>query len=196
MFNNSADKVLKKRNFRIKGPLPVSDKSQPFNAAHRQYLPIDLKARGYVEEEFIINGLANVYEWFHGDNNPATIRTDAAPYTTRILVRRPRNPVQFSGNVIVEVFNWSRGYDTPWGGWAESYDYFLSHRDVWVGITIRPAAIEGLRSSILHAIANFLWPTLCPLNRDAGTREATLLPHRRKAKMGWPGTSSARWVCW
>lgn len=145
MFNNSADKVLKKRNFRIKGPLTVSDKSQPFNAAHRQYLPIDLKARGYVEEEFIINGLANVYEWFHSDNNPATIRTDAAPYTTRILVRRPRNPVQFSGNVIVEVFNWSRGYDTPWGGWAESYDYFLSHRDVWVGITIRPAAIEGLK---------------------------------------------------
>ena len=145
MSKLSTDNALKKRKFTIKGPIPSTTESQPFNAAHHQYVPIDLKARGYIEEEFIISGLANVYEWFHSGKNPATIRTEDAFYTTRILVRRPLNPVQFSGNVIVEVFNWARGYDTPWGGWGESYDYFLSHRDIWVGITIRPAAIEGLK---------------------------------------------------
>jgi hypothetical protein len=46
----------------------------------------------------------------------------------------------------VEPLNWARGYDKPWGAWAESHDYFLAHRDVWVGITIRPAAVIGLKT--------------------------------------------------
>lgn len=130
----------------IIGPIPVTKDSFPFNAANRQYKPIDLTSYGYVEEEFFVSGLANVYEWYKSDITPATIRTSNAPYTTRILIRRSINHRLFSGNVIVELFNWARKYDNPWGGWAESYSYFLAHGDAWVGITIRPSAVVGLKT--------------------------------------------------
>lgn len=54
----------------------------------------------YVTEEFFVSGTAS-----------------GAPYTTRIIVRRPRNPAAFSGTVVAEalhaggrslVFEWSR----------------------------------------------------------------------------------------
>jgi len=109
-------------------------------------VPIDLVSYGYVEEEFLVSGRANVYEWYHSGTSPATVRTPDAPYTTRILVRRPTNPKRFSGNVIVELFNWARNYDNPWGGWAESHDYFLAHGDAWVGITVRPSSVVGLKT--------------------------------------------------
>jgi hypothetical protein len=129
----------------VMGPIEVTEDSFPFNAAKRQYKPIDLASYGYVEEEFFVSGLANVYKWYYSDNVAATIRTLGAPYTTRILVRRPTNHSIFSGNVIVELFNWARNYDNPWGGWAESFTYFLDHHDAWVGITIRPSAVVGLK---------------------------------------------------
>ena len=46
----------------VTGPIPVTGESYPYNAANRQYLPLDLASRGYVEEEFLVSGLANVYE--------------------------------------------------------------------------------------------------------------------------------------
>lgn len=130
----------------VTGPLPVTKESYPYNAANRQYLPFDLAAHGYIEEEFLVSGLANVYEWYHSGTSPARVRTPGAPYTTRILVRRPGEPERFSGNVIVEPFNWARGYDKPWGAWAESYEYFLAHGDAWVGITVRPVTVVGLKT--------------------------------------------------
>src|SRR3954464_7436880 len=71
----------------VTGPVAVTPLSFPFLAAHRLQEPIDLAKIGYVEEEFFVSGRANVYDW------PAagqlTVRTAGAPYTTRILVRRP-----------------------------------------------------------------------------------------------------------
>jgi hypothetical protein len=144
----------------LTSPIAVTNDSFPFNAAHRQYKPIDLALYGYVEEEFFVSGLANVYEWYNGGNIPATIRTPDAPYTTRILVRRPTNHNLFSGNVIVELFNWARNYDNPWGGWAESHSYFLDHHDAWVGITIRPCAGVGLKkfNAVRYAPLSFANP--------------------------------------
>ncbi len=47
----------------VTGPLPNTDESYSFNAARRQNCPVDLEKYGYVEEEFIISGYANVYEY-------------------------------------------------------------------------------------------------------------------------------------
>ena len=47
----------------VRGPLPDTDESYSFNAARRQNCPVDLEKYGYVEEEFIISGYANVYEY-------------------------------------------------------------------------------------------------------------------------------------
>ena len=50
--------------------------------------PEDLGKQGYVEEEFFVSGKANVYDW-PASGGPAVIKSSDAPYTTRVLVRRP-----------------------------------------------------------------------------------------------------------
>ena len=72
---------------KVTGPLPVSAASYPFGAADHQLVPQDLSRHGYVEEEYLVSGKANVYSW--PASGPAVVRTPDAPYTTRILVRRP-----------------------------------------------------------------------------------------------------------
>jgi len=55
-----------------------------------------------VEEEFILSGNANVYDW--ATDGSLSVKMEKAPYTTRILVRRPARASRFSGNVVVEPF--------------------------------------------------------------------------------------------
>ena len=74
---------------KVTGPLPVSATSYPFGAADHQLVPQDLHKIGYVEEEYLASGKANVYSW--PAPGPAVVRTPDAPYTTRVLVRRPAN---------------------------------------------------------------------------------------------------------
>src|SRR5262249_6907001 len=64
---------------------------------------------GYVEEEFLVAGTGNIYEY-----TPTGIRVvDPCPdiaergctnldYTTRMLVKRPRDLEDFSGTVLIE----------------------------------------------------------------------------------------------
>jgi hypothetical protein len=130
----------------VTGPIPVTDDSHPLMASWS----LNLAEVDYVEEEFFVSGAANVYRW---DANIAFYQWDASwkveivtpdfPYTTRILVRRPANPGLFSGNVIVEPIHTQAG-----GGdavWAMCHDYFISHKDIWLGIT-QPASIATLKT--------------------------------------------------
>lgn len=55
----------------------------------------DLAELGYTEEEYFVSGTAKS----HAD--PA----QTAPYTTRILVRRPLDPARFNGTVILDWVN-------------------------------------------------------------------------------------------
>src|SRR3954471_5643402 len=104
---------------KVTGPLPVSPDSFPFMAADRNLQPIDLKKAGYVEEEFIVTGTANVYDW--AADGALTVKTPDVPYGTRILVRRPADLRRFSGDVIVEPLNAVRRFDWPWI-WGYSHD--------------------------------------------------------------------------
>ena len=84
------------------GPLPNTDESYPFNAANRQQKPFDLAKYGYVEEEYLISGYANVYE-YHDVGLYPKIRCQDGSYCTRILVRRPRDPHKQSDFAILEI---------------------------------------------------------------------------------------------
>ena len=106
-------------------------------------MPQDLARSGYVEEEYLVSGKANVYDW--PDTGPAVVRTADAPYTTRILVRRPAKRTKFSGNVVVEMLNPSNLFDLNIG-WALSHEQFMRNGDVWVGITAKPVAVEALKN--------------------------------------------------
>lgn len=125
----------------VRGPIPVSRTSWPFAATDHSVTKRDLSKEGYVEEEYFISGMAKVYEW------PALGRLMSfaqGPYTTRILVRRPKEASRFSGTVIVEPLNPSLRYDAAIM-WIESQDYFIRHGDAYVGVTVKPVAVESLK---------------------------------------------------
>jgi len=121
--------------------LPASATNHPFLAAGQAMQPVNLAARGYVESEFAVTGGAAIHEWAGQGAEPQAANL---PYATRMLVRQPQSATRFSGRVIVELLDGSPGYDTA-PLWGLSWDYFTRHGDVWVGVTVRPAAIAALR---------------------------------------------------
>ncbi len=127
----------------VTGPIAATADSYPFGAADHTLVPEDLKKHGYVEEEYLASGTANVYDW--PAPGPAVVRTADAPYTTRVLIRRPANGKKFSGNVIVEMLNPSNLFDLNIG-WGLSGKLFLENGDVWVGITSKPVSIAALKN--------------------------------------------------
>ena len=123
------------------GAIPVTATSKPFMAAASNVAPTDLAKFGYVEEEFILSGTSNVYDW--AADGMVSVKTPNAPYASRILVRRPANASKFSGTVIVELDNAARRYD--WSMmWGYGRDYWLEHGDAWVGLPV-PAALESFK---------------------------------------------------
>ena len=126
----------------VTGPIPVTADSYPLMASAKLQVVVDLPKAGYVEEEFFVSGRANVYDW--AADGSAMIKTAAAPYTTRILLRRPADPRRFSGDAIVEIGNVGRGFDFSFS-WGVSHDYFMENGDAWVGITHSPENLEALK---------------------------------------------------
>ena len=127
----------------VTGPLPVSEASYPLMAANRMQEVVDLAAAGYVEEEYILTGTANLYA--RAADGSIDIKTADAPYGTRILVRRPAAAADFSGNVIVELLIEARAYDWAFV-WAMSHDLIMERGDVFVGVTHMPQNIDALKT--------------------------------------------------
>jgi len=110
-------------------PVPSSGQP-PLSSAARATDPgteyADLGRAGYVEEEYYLSGIA-----------PAiTAQGQAlfnAPYITRILVRRPKDPARFNGTVILEPFSW---IGERAAGWILTRDYLLRRGYAFVGYTL------------------------------------------------------------
>lgn len=147
----------------VRGPVAVTAGSYPYMTASRLIEPADLASAGFVEEEFFLSGTANVYDW------PApgqlTVRTANAPYTTRILVRRPSDPAKFSGTVVVEVMHTPNAQDFSLM-WGWTHKYFLEHQDAYVAITVMPVAAQALTvfDPVRYASISFANPApgACP----------------------------------
>jgi hypothetical protein len=127
----------------VTGPIAVTAESYPLMASHKLQVVVDLPKAGYVEEEFFISGRANVYDW--APDGSVMVKTPGAPYTTRIMLRRPANPARFSGNVVVEIGNVGRGYDFSFS-WGVSHEHFMENGDAWVGITYSPENLQALKA--------------------------------------------------
>jgi len=103
---------------------------------------------GYVEEEFFIEGTANVY-----DTPPlatGSISSSGHPYKTRIVVRRPAKPQRFNGTVILEWQNVTAGYDIDASWVGGNAEHFMREGYVWVGVSAQRVGVHqagtGLRS--------------------------------------------------
>jgi hypothetical protein len=126
----------------VTGPIPVTATSRPFEDRLGPPL-VALEKAGYVDQEFFVSGLANVYDW-DASGNPV-VRTPDAPYTTRIIVRRPANLQKFSGVVWVEPFNPTLAIDLD-RMWQLHYEQILRDGDAYVGITSKPIAMVALQN--------------------------------------------------
>jgi hypothetical protein len=127
----------------VTGPITVTADSRLFDPSGGT----DFESLGYVEEEYFISGKANEYDMVAPDdtsNFAVEVRTPDLPYTTRMLVRRPATPKNFSGNVIVEWLNPSAAYDLA-TGWTCFHQHMMRNGYIWVGITCRGVTVEALK---------------------------------------------------
>jgi hypothetical protein len=100
---------------------------------------------GYTEQEFLVEGVARSFA-LTGDRTADgrwTVKEDAeAPYVTRIIVRRPVDPVAFSGTVAVEWNNVSAGIDVS-PDWSLLQRELVQRGHAWVGVSVQKAGIDG-----------------------------------------------------
>ena len=172
----------------VTGPLPVTATSYPFLAAHTLAEPMDLAKAGYVEEEFFVSGTANVYDW--AANGAVSVVRPNAPYTNRILVRRPVDPKRFSGTVIVEMMHSPRGLDFPlmWG-WI--HEHVVERGDAWVGFTMDPDAVTALKKFNPTRYAPLSWANPNPAEACGAGGRGNAAPATSESEEGllWDITS-------
>ena len=74
--------------------IPVTEENYPFQSAAKK---CNFDAIGYIEDEYFMSGTANIYTEKDKNHQVEPI-FEGAPYTTRLLVRRPADPAKFSGD--------------------------------------------------------------------------------------------------
>ena len=105
----------------------------------------DLAGLGYLEQEFLLGGSAGSYRLTSersADGRWTAGPAEAAPFTTRLIVRRPADPADFSGTVVVEWLNVSGGMDVA-PDWMLAHTHLTRRGHAWVGVSAQRAGIEG-----------------------------------------------------
>ena len=103
----------------------------------------DLAARGYVVEEFFLEGTLRGHQLRPGTEATVDGRWEVepygdAPYRTRLLVLRPERSGRFNGTVVVNWQNVSAGYETSAPSDGEVYDGYA-----WVGVSAQEIGLYG-----------------------------------------------------
>ena len=104
----------------------------------------DLKSRGYLEEEFFLDGTATTFKLAPGssmswDGRWQAEKAASVPFRTRLLVYRPADPARFNGTVIVSWNNVTAGYELFGGESAEILDGGYA----FVGATVQRVGVHG-----------------------------------------------------
>lgn len=136
--------------------IPTTETSKPFAAAAETCAFDKL---GYIEDEYFQTGTANVYQE-DGLNNVSPIY-EGAPYTTRVLIRRPADPARFSGNVVLEILNSSARIDID-RQWVNSWPFFTRNGDIYVGITSKGHVVDSLKAYDPVRYADINWDNPMP----------------------------------
>jgi Alpha/beta hydrolase domain len=121
----------------------------------------NLEAVGYEAAEYFLTGRANVYKPVSMADAPDVASRDnskdlgrrefsreligaAQPFTTRLIVYRPRNSRQFSGNVIVETLHPNGGGTSV--AWNAVHPFFVANGDAYVGVQ-HPLTFSGVKAA-------------------------------------------------
>lgn len=105
---------------------------------------------GYTEEEYFVAGTAPSY-------TPAAPLTEdgkwtvnagpEAPYEVRVIVRRPANPDDFNGKVVVEWNNVTAGFENQ-PVFSLTNDYLMREGYAYVGVSAQQGGIDGLEKPL------------------------------------------------
>ena len=137
----------------VSGPLP--------DTHEKGILVWNVEGLGYIAEEYFLSGRADVYRPVCMADAPDVASRDNAkdlgrrdfsrellsadqPFTTRLIVYRPRDPQRFSGRVIVETLHPSGGGSSP--AWGAMHGFFARNGDVHVSVQ-HPLTISGLKTA-------------------------------------------------
>ena len=133
--------------------VPPSGKGVPQRSAAvagaRQPLPSN-----YTESEYLLGGTAATYKGPAA--GPVTVDTKDNPFTSRILVRAPAKPADFSGSVWIEPMNTSGGGDSD-AVWGLIAPLIAQRGDAWIGVTVRSGQVPLLQTydPVRYADLNF-----------------------------------------
>jgi hypothetical protein len=129
----------------------------------------DLSTLHYVVQEYSLSGDAVSYRavGVQGSDGRWNVEVDQhAPFTTRLVVVRPEDPLRFNGTVLVEWLNVSAGMDvTP--DWSYTHRELIRQGYAYVGVSAQKVGIDGGGMSI--AI-----PGVMPLKKADPQRYAQL----------------------
>jgi Alpha/beta hydrolase domain len=118
---------------------PMQGSRPPFGMPRR-----DVTDRGYVVEEYQLEGTAIAYALAPGTDATADGRWDAqewmeGAYRTRILVVRPARAEDFNGTVVVNWQNVSAGFESGSPSTGEVYQGYA-----WVAVSAQEIGIYGM----------------------------------------------------
>lgn len=132
----------------LEGPVTAGRPNLPVDPR-----PVDLAALGYVEEEWFAAGTATAYADADADAGERTAdgRWDVepagtAPYRTRFVVRRPADPADFGGTVVLEWLNVSAVEASP--EWSYTREAIVDAGAAWVGVSAQAFGVVGGRALI------------------------------------------------
>lgn len=108
----------------------------------------DIATIGYVQEEWFASGTATEYVSVNGmgsDGHWQIAPASTASYSTRFIVRRPKDPSDWSGTVIVEWLNVSGPFEIL-AAWSYMWPTFVDKGAIYVALSAQAFGIEGGRS--------------------------------------------------
>jgi len=100
---------------------------------------------GYVDREYVASGTATAYapsRPLTNDGQWSFEPSTTAAYRTRVVVRRPADPADASGTVLVEWLNVSGGVDAN-PDYATLEEEILRQGHVWIGVSAQLIGVEG-----------------------------------------------------
>jgi hypothetical protein len=111
---------------------------------------MNLASVGYVRDEFFFEGEAVGYKQvgeFKADGAWQVQESAKAPYKTRMVVIRPKDPSKFDGTAFVEWFNVTGGVDAG-PAWISGHNQMLRSGAVWVGVTAQAVGVNGSTETV------------------------------------------------
>lgn len=123
---------------KVEGPVAGGKRGHIYGAFHG-----DMAAQGYIEEEYFVSGSAQSFKpvgELTKDGRWRVVPDARAPYKTRVIVHRPKDPAKFNGVVMAEWTNVSTFSDLS----NAVNESFWQSGYVYVAISAQKVGIDGL----------------------------------------------------